>query len=268
MIEKPEAGYRYLPGLIFASQAVAAVDGMAMERACFPRALPLREGFDAVSATMEKLGRPMHALCGFDLRLPSARRVEDFLAFNAEYLDRLRSWDLLEGESSPLARTNVAPVADGIDAPAVAGFSYTVPRSTDVSAFVISGAPEVPDDATGPDDVIRLGESDQSALSEKLDYVVGSLKARLEAATECRRELGSLIDRQRNSIRPGTEYARSLLLCFQQILCGFFSIARVSEHVFPVAPKLRQNLMRHPKPIPEALKHIQEIVSCLTCESV
>ena len=181
MIEKPEAGYRYLPGLIFASQAVVAVDGMAIERACFPRALPLGEGFDAVSAAMEDLGRPLQALCGFDLRLPSARRLEDFLAFNTEYLERLKSWDLLDGESSPLARTNVAPLAEGIDAPAVAGFSYTVPRSTDVSAFVVSGAPEVPDDATGPDDVIRLGESDPSALSEKLAFVVGSLKARLDA---------------------------------------------------------------------------------------
>ncbi len=181
MIEKSGGGYRYLPGLIFASQAVAAVDGMTIERACFPRTLPLGEGFSAVGAVMEDLGRPLQALCGFDLRLPSARRLEDFLAFNAEYLDRLRSWDLLEGEASPLARTNVAPAADGVDVPAVAGFSYTVPSSTDARAFVVSGAPEVPDDASGPDDVIRLGESDPSALSEKLAFVVASLKARIDA---------------------------------------------------------------------------------------
>lgn len=181
MIEKSEGGYRYLPGLIFASQAVAAVDGMTIERACFPRALPLGEGFAAVGAVMEDLGRPLQAICGFDLCLPSARRLDDFLAFNAEYLDRLRSWDLLEGESSPLARTNVAPAAKGIDAPAVAGVSYTVPSSTDARAFVVSGAPEVPDDASGPDDVIRLGESDPGALSEKLAFVVANLKVRLDA---------------------------------------------------------------------------------------
>jgi hypothetical protein len=181
MIENPEGGYRFLPGLIFASQAVVAAEGMAIRRACFSRALPLGEGFDAVRVTMEKLGRPLEALCGFDLRLAAARRLDDFLAFNTEYLDRLRSWDLLDGDSSPLARTNVAPVGDEIDAPAVAGFSYTVAQSTAASTFVVSGAPEVPDDASGPDDVIRAGETDPGALSEKLEFVVANLKARLDA---------------------------------------------------------------------------------------
>jgi hypothetical protein len=35
MIEDPTRGYRFLPGLIFASQAVVAADEMAIERACF-----------------------------------------------------------------------------------------------------------------------------------------------------------------------------------------------------------------------------------------
>jgi hypothetical protein len=147
----------------------------------FSRALPLGEGFAAVREAMDELGRPLQGLCGFDLRLPAARRLEDFLAFNTEYLDQLKSWDLLEGESSPLARTNVAPVDGELDAPALAGFSYTVQRSTSASTFVVSGAPEVPDNAAGPDDVIRLGETDPGALTEKLDFVVANLRARLDA---------------------------------------------------------------------------------------
>ena len=181
MIENANGGYRFLPGLIFASQAVVATDDMAIERACFSRALPLGQGFDAVRQVIEDLDRPLHALCGFDLRLPAARRLEDFIAFNTEYLDQLKSWDLLDEDSSPLARTNVAPVDNEIDTPAVAGFSYTVPRVAIASTFVVSGAPEVPDDASGPDDIIRLGETDAAALSEKLDFVVGNLKARLDA---------------------------------------------------------------------------------------
>lgn len=181
MIDNLRGGYRYLPGLVFASQAVVAADDMAIERACFSRALPLSEGFEAVREAMEALERPLQALCGFDLRLAAARRLEDFLAFNAEYLERLRSWDLLDGDSSPLARTNVAPVGEEIDAPAIVGFSYTVGQSTTGSTFVVSGTPEVPDDASGPDDVIRLGETDPSALSEKLEFVVANLKARLDA---------------------------------------------------------------------------------------
>lgn len=181
MVENASGGYRFVPGPIFASQAVSAAEDMAIEHASFPRALPLSSGFDAVRETIEQLGRPLQALCGFDLRLPAARRLEDFLAFNAEYLAQLRSWDLLDGDASPLARTNVAPLGGAIDTPAVVGFSYTVPRATAASTFVVSGAPEVPDDASGPDDVVRLGDTDAGALSEKLDFVVGSLKARLDA---------------------------------------------------------------------------------------
>jgi hypothetical protein len=181
MVENRAGGYRFLPGLVFASQAVVAADDMAIERACFPSALPLADGFQAVREAIEELGRPLQALCGFDLRLPAARKLEDFLSFNGEYLAQLKSWNLLDGESSPLARTNVAPVDGEIDAPAVIGCSYTVPRATTASTFVVSGAPEVPDDATGPDDVIRLGESDPGALTEKLEFVVGSLKTRLAA---------------------------------------------------------------------------------------
>jgi hypothetical protein len=181
VIENRAGGYRFLPGLVFASQAVVAADGMAIERGCFPSALPLADGFDAVQAAVAELGRPLQALCGFDLRLPAARKLEDFLSFNNEYLAQLGSWDLLEGESSPLARTNVAPIDSEIEAPALIGFSYTVPLATTASTFVISGAPEVPDDATGPDDVIRLGETDRAALTEKLEFVVENLKTRLAA---------------------------------------------------------------------------------------
>ena len=129
VIENRLGGYRFLPGLAFASQAVVAADDMAIEGARFPSALPLAEGFNAVRAAIEELDRPLQALCGFDLRLPAARRLDDFLSFNNEYLAQLRSWDLLVGESSPLARTNVAPIDSEIDAPALIGFSCTVPRT-------------------------------------------------------------------------------------------------------------------------------------------
>jgi hypothetical protein len=181
MIENRAGGYRFLPGLVFASQAVVAAEDMAIERVSFSGGRPLAEGFQAVRETIEGLGRPLQALCGFDLQLPAARKLEDFLAFNAEYLAQLKSWDLLHGESSPLARTNVAPTDGEIHTPTVIGFSYTVPRATSANTFVVSGAPEVPDDATGPADVIRLGESDSGALIEKLEFVVEALTTRLAA---------------------------------------------------------------------------------------
>jgi hypothetical protein len=179
MIEVPDGGYSFLPGLVFASQAVAAGPGMAIERACFPKCLPLAEGFEAVRAAVERFQRPVEALCGFDLRLPAARRLEDFLAFNGEYLERLRSWGLLDGDSSPLARTNVAPLHGGVSEPGILGFSYTAQATSPARTFVVSGVPEVPDDASGPDDVVRLGETSPDALAEKLEFVIKMLHSRL-----------------------------------------------------------------------------------------
>jgi hypothetical protein len=174
-------GYNYLPGLVFASQAVVAQPGMVIERACFPVCLPLAAGFAAVQASLERFERPLAALCGFDLRLPAARRLEDFVAFNGEYLEQLRSWELLDGNDSPLARTNVAPVRGGVSEPGVLGFSYTVEGHSSSPTFVVSGVPEVPDDASGPDDIVRLGESSPNAIREKLEFVITMLKARLTA---------------------------------------------------------------------------------------
>jgi hypothetical protein len=181
MRESRGGGYSYLPGLVFASQAVVASPGSAIERACFPRCLPLADGFEAAHTALMHLGRPLAALCGFDLRLPAARRVEDFVAFNGDYLERLRSWEILDGDDSPLARTNVAPIRGGVSEPGVLGFSYTVERESPARTFVVSGVPEVPDDASGPDDVVRLGESTPDALRVKLEFVTKLLKGRLAA---------------------------------------------------------------------------------------
>jgi hypothetical protein len=181
MVENSRGGYSFLPGLVFASQAVVAEPGIAIEWACFPDCRPLAEGFDAVRSALERFQRPLAALCGFDLRLPAARRLEDFVAFNGEYLERLRSWELLDGDASPLARTNVAPVRGGVSEPGVLGFSYTVEQDSPSRTFVVSGVPEVPDDASGPEDVVRLGETSSDALQEKLEFVVETIKSRLAA---------------------------------------------------------------------------------------
>ena len=46
---------------------------------------------------------------------------------------------------------------------------------------MISGVAEVPDNPTGPQDVIRLGETSAEALLEKLRFVVDAVAARVAA---------------------------------------------------------------------------------------
>jgi hypothetical protein len=154
---------------------------MMIERGVLAKPMLLAEGFEAVRRYLDRAGRPVEALCGFDLRLPAAGALEDFVAFNGEYLAQLDAWELLQDGSSPLARTNVAPVSGAPSRPSVLAFSYTVDsRSTDES-FVVSGAAEVPDNAAGPQDVVRLGDTTADALLEKLRFVVGAVADRVGA---------------------------------------------------------------------------------------
>jgi hypothetical protein len=154
---------------------------MTIERAVFAETIPLAEGFEEVRRYLDRAGRPLEALCGFDLRLPTARTLEAFLAFNGEYLAQLDDWGLLRNGSSPLARTNVAPVSGAPSRPAVLAVSYTVDSRSTGETFVVSGAAEVPDNAAGPQDVVRLGETTADALVEKLRFVVGAVADRMGA---------------------------------------------------------------------------------------
>jgi hypothetical protein len=174
-------GYEFIPGQPFASNGVVATPGMTIHHSVFTEPLLLPEGYEAVREYLDGVGRPLAALCGFDLLLPAARSVEDFLAFNAEYLAQLGAWGLLRDGSSPLARTNVAPAFGAPLRPAVRAFSYTVDGDSAVKTFVVSGVAEVPDNPTGPHDVVRLGETSADALLDKLQFVVGAVADRMSA---------------------------------------------------------------------------------------
>ncbi len=180
-VESAGGGYEFIPGPPFASNGVVASPGMTIQRGMFAEPILLPEGYEAVRSYLDSVGRPLEALCGFDLRLPAARTFQDFVAFNGEYLAQLDAWALLRDGSSPLARPNVAPVSGAPSRPAVLAFSYTVDCRSAGDTFVVSGVPEVPDDATGPQDVVRLGETSADALLEKLRFVVGAVGARVVA---------------------------------------------------------------------------------------
>ncbi len=180
-LETADGGYGFIPGPPFASNGVVASPGATIHRAVLTNPVLLPEGYDAVRRFLDGIGRPLAALCGFDLLLPAARSLEDFLAFNGDYLAQLDAWELLRDGSSPLARTNVAPTSGAPPRPAVRGFSYTVDDDSAVKTFVVSGVPEVPDNPTGPQDIIRLGETSADALMEKLRFVIGAVADRVVA---------------------------------------------------------------------------------------
>jgi len=182
-VDHDRGGYAFTPSdLGFASGGVVALPGMAIDHARFPAAVPLQEGFELVQRHLEQVGRPLTALCGFELRVPEALPWGQFDKFNELYFDRLATWDLLRDDgTSSLARTNVAPF---VEAPAEAGvlaFSYTTAADDAESTFVVSGVAELMEPYRMPTDVVREGETTAEALLDKARSVVNVIGARLEA---------------------------------------------------------------------------------------
>lgn len=64
----------------------------------------------------------------------------------------------------------------------MAAFSYTVPARGARRSFIISGAAEAPEGrASYRDAIVRLGDTSQDGLREKIRYVMQEMERRLDA---------------------------------------------------------------------------------------
>jgi hypothetical protein len=107
------------------------------------------------------------------LRSPAPFTFPGFAAFNARYVDILRSWDLLlEDAVNPIARTNVAPELEPPAEPSLYSFAYTLP-STSTRSFIVAGAGELPEGTLDPNDVVP------GDIPTKAQFVLGLMEARL-----------------------------------------------------------------------------------------
>ncbi len=179
-VENSAGGYVYGPMRDFASSGVKALPGFAIEYAVLSRPLSLAEGFAAARRTIERLGRPLAAFCGFELRMPTVLDLDGFLSFNRTYAGHLDAWGLLRDGLAMTMRTNVVPTTGAPAEISLSAFSYTVPTSDPSPSFVLSGAPEIPVGAAYPQGVVRRGEISDGALLEKTQCVVDTLLARAQ----------------------------------------------------------------------------------------
>jgi hypothetical protein len=179
LAENKRGNYSFLRGIAPYSAGVAADAGFEIIHVRLARYVPLRAGFDAVGAHLQKAGRPFQAICGLELRSPKPFSFAGFSEFNAGYFDALKKWDLLVDGMNPIARTNVAPAVNPPAEPALYGFSYTVPADAKRKTFVIAGAGEAPEGSLDPHDVVRRGESSPAAILEKMRFVIGLMEGRL-----------------------------------------------------------------------------------------
>lgn len=180
LLQNPQGNYSFLKGIAPYSAGTVAEKGYEIVHARFVQPVPLTQGFERVQEHLQKLRRPVHSLCGMELRSPKPFTFAGFAEFNSSYAEVLKSWDIFLDGLNPVARTNIAPELDAPAVPSLYGFSYTVPSERKEKTFIVAGAGELPEASLHPDDVVRRGETSDEALREKTRFVMGLMAGRLE----------------------------------------------------------------------------------------
>src|SRR5271165_4994254 len=180
LVDHPGGQFRFLPAIAAYSSGVVAREGYEIVHATFRRPAPLKAGFQAIDEHLSSLKLKKTALCAVELRLPRPLSLEDFGAFNAGYIDTLKSWGImLAGGVNPVARTNVAPIAAPPTEPAFHGFSYVTKSPLRQKTFVVAGSGEIGDLGKYPGDLVRRGDTSAAGIAEKSRYVMGVMEKRL-----------------------------------------------------------------------------------------
>ncbi|MGW2158923.1 2-amino-5-chloromuconate deaminase CnbZ [Nonomuraea sp. NPDC001699] len=176
------SGYRYLPGVGQYSAGVVADPGHGIVRVRFPVPVPLRAAFGAAEKIIGVAGRPLTALCSWELRSPRPFTESSFTTFNAEYIALLDAWGVIGPDgANPVARSNVCPAADPVPEPSAHAFAFTVPADTDIVQYVVSGSAESPEGLGDyRDHMVAYRDVSAGGLLAKVRFVTSAMKSRME----------------------------------------------------------------------------------------
>jgi hypothetical protein len=176
------SGYRFIPGPFQYSAGIAALPGFAIRRVRFTQPVPLEAGFARIKAFLEGQDIPVTAFCACELRSPAPFTEQGFIDFNRLYVGTLDSWGIMDGDSNPVARSNVCPELHKPASSSFHAFSFAVPAPDASASFVIAGSGEAKE---GPgayaDKTIRYGDTSPDAMAEKIRFVIGQMERRMAA---------------------------------------------------------------------------------------
>ena len=174
-------GYRYIPAVFQYSGGVAAEPGFAIVRVRFHRPVPLAQGFARIEQVIREAGRPLTAFCACELRSPAPFTEEGFRAFNEIYAGTLRQWGVMQGDTNPVARSNVCPEIDPPAEPLVPCF--LLHGRGERRPCPLSSSPAAARRTEGKgnyrDHTVRFGETSPDAIAEKARFVLGEMERRL-----------------------------------------------------------------------------------------
>lgn len=175
-------GYRFVPGVFQYSAGVAALPGHRIVRVQFRTPVPLEEGFHRIEKTISAARRPLTAFCACELRSPAPFTESGFAAFNKIYVGTLERWNIYDGKTNPVARSNVCPAISPPAEPSFHAFSYTEAAEDAEPSFVIAGSGEAPEGhANYRDHIVRLGDTTPGGILEKARFVLGEMERRMAA---------------------------------------------------------------------------------------
>jgi hypothetical protein len=180
LVDHPQGGYRFLPGIAPYSCGVVAQPGYEIVHVKFARPVHYRQAFDKISDYLLVHARPKAALCAIELRSPVPFTFQGFAELNQDYADILKNWGLFVDGVNPVARTNVAPELNPPADVVIFGFSYTRPcTSHSRTTFVVAGGGELPDGKLDAESIVARGDRFEEGLLTKAKFVIGLMQSRL-----------------------------------------------------------------------------------------
>jgi hypothetical protein len=180
-VERFESGgYRFVRAVFQYSAGVAAEPGFRLRRVRFREPLPLQVGFAAAETIMARAGRPRVAFAACELRSPAPFTDEGFRAFNLAYVGTLERWGVFDGETNPVARSNVCPKVDPPTEPSMFAFTFTEVAADAPPSFHIAGSGEAREgEGTFAERTVRFGETSPAAMADKARFVLAEMERRM-----------------------------------------------------------------------------------------
>lgn len=175
-------GYRFIKAAFQYSGGVAAMPGHRIVRVQFSQPIAMAEGFRRIQSFLQEARRPLTAFCACELRSPAPFTEAGFRGFNNLYADTLRRWSIYDGQTNPVARSNVCPAWNPPAEPSFHAFSYTERIGGVEPSFIVAGGAEAPEGmANYRDHIVRRGDTSIEGVREKVRYVLSAMESRLDA---------------------------------------------------------------------------------------
>ncbi len=175
LIDNKEGAFRIAPGGPVFCAGVVPHEGYEIVRVLLRPWIPLDQAYAFIEKYMKRVGRPVQAFCGIELRVPAPLTFDQWSTFNVPYLKTLREWGLLFGDQSGVCRSNIALAIGAPASTSVCAFSYTVPTSERIPTFFLSGQADI--DSGGK--IIAAGDTGPEAMQKRARFTIDTVGATL-----------------------------------------------------------------------------------------